>query len=70
MKIARETCQASCWLVIDRMMRCGKQWHYGLSGRDKAVSRNCTATKDYTGGYFQGRGKRAKDGLGRVCLPE
>jgi len=24
-------------MLIDRMMRCETQWHYGLSGRDKAV---------------------------------
>ena len=39
MKIACETCRSSCYVLIDRMMRCETQWHYGLSGRDEAVCR-------------------------------
>ena len=39
MKIACERCQSSWKVLIDRMMRCGGQWHYGLSGREEAVCR-------------------------------
>jgi hypothetical protein len=31
--------EVSALVLIDRMMRCGARWHYGLSGRDKAVYR-------------------------------
>jgi hypothetical protein len=39
MKIACERCESSCCVLIDRMMRCETQWHYGHSGRNKAVCR-------------------------------
>ena len=66
MKIARKTCQSSCRVLIDRMMRCKKQWHYGLSRRDKAVSRAILRRSKTTPEViFRERGKRAKKGLGK-----
>ena len=66
MKIACERCSSSCCSLIDRMMRCERQWHYGLSGRNKAVGRaqlygNLKIRRVDLGGRGKSEGKKSKE---------
>ena len=61
MKIAWSRCESSCCVVIDRMMRCEAGWHYGLSGKNKAVRGGQSSGDLSWAGRVILEGERAKE---------